>query len=383
MDGLSENLAKGLLLTNEEEEGITVTVPPVETRVVDKGFQLVGRVVCQREISAHSIKSNVLRLLQPVKACEIDTLGPNRFIIRFQHRLDYLHARSGCPWLVDKNALLFQDLDADNDPTSLDINMMDIVLRIHNLHLSMRTEYIVTQICSKIGELVEIIKPKPAAYVPYMRVKIRIDVTKSLKRGMNLHNPDGTKNWAAFSYERLPNFCFLCGVVGHGENRCPARYDEDFADPGDNLPYGVWMRATGPPDGMAGRRPLHLVNRVEAMSAGTSPRMPLRGASIFGISSPMELFPHTSVACANKENLSTPICDESDLVTHTIQFQAGSSSDTSTRKLVKVSNRSKKKKAAESGIEDRAVTGKKQMLVLRDEESNLTAETAMQSRRAQ
>lgn len=41
------------------------------------------------------------------------------------------------------------------------------------------------------------------------------------------------------AYEKLPEFCFCCGLIGHSFRECL-----DYkGQPNDELTYGVWMRA--------------------------------------------------------------------------------------------------------------------------------------------
>ncbi|KAL0337678.1 UNVERIFIED_CONTAM: hypothetical protein Scaly_2042900 [Sesamum calycinum] len=49
-----------------------------------------------------------------------------------------------------------------------------------------------------------------------------------------------------FTYERLPNFCYLCGHLGHIVKYCKTRFRGGFQDPGDNTPYGLWLGAQFP-----------------------------------------------------------------------------------------------------------------------------------------
>lgn len=52
----------------------------------------------------------------------------------------------------------------------------------------------------------------------------------------------------------MPVYCYLCGVVGHLEKKCPLRYQEDFIDPGAEFPFGEWLKAaTTGPQGSGGR----------------------------------------------------------------------------------------------------------------------------------
>lgn len=49
--------------------------------------------------------------------------------------------------------------------------------------------------------------------------------------------------WVEFCYERLPNFYFLCGVIGHADRFCHKLFEG--ADESTERPYGAWMRASG------------------------------------------------------------------------------------------------------------------------------------------
>ncbi|CAH9070814.1 unnamed protein product [Cuscuta epithymum] len=50
---------------------------------------------------------------------------------------------------------------------------------------------------------------------------------KPLKKGTNLKK-EGKSYWVDFKYEKLPNFCFICGLIGHSDKFCPLNYEEDI-----------------------------------------------------------------------------------------------------------------------------------------------------------
>ena len=54
-----------------------------------------------------------------------------------------------------------------------------------------------------------------------MRVRVLIDITKPLCRGRKVTLEDGTTHWVSFKYEQLPNFCYWCGKLTHGDKDCP------------------------------------------------------------------------------------------------------------------------------------------------------------------
>ncbi|KAL0375752.1 UNVERIFIED_CONTAM: hypothetical protein Scaly_0692800 [Sesamum calycinum] len=89
-----------------------------------------------------------------------------------------------------------------------------------------------------------------------MRIRVSMEVSKPLKRVLKLHTTLGDEQLLSFTYERLPNFCYLCGCLGHLSKFCELRFAEDFTDPGEATPFGPWMRATNLPTGR--NRPLAL-----------------------------------------------------------------------------------------------------------------------------
>ena len=48
-----------------------------------------------------------------------------------------------------------------------------------------------------------------------LRVQVRIDVAKRLVRGKKITIEGGKSRWVQFKYERLPNFCYRCGLFSH------------------------------------------------------------------------------------------------------------------------------------------------------------------------
>lgn len=40
---------------------------------------------------------------------------------------------------------------------------------------------------------------------------------KKLKKGITLKIEKGEDHWASFKYKRILTFCYLCGLLGHGD----------------------------------------------------------------------------------------------------------------------------------------------------------------------
>ena len=74
-----------------------------------------------------------------------------------------------------------------------------------------------------------------------LRVRVRIDVTKRLVRGKKITIEGGEGRWVQFKYERLPNFCYRCGLLSHALKDCRESRGSNTASEKEELQYGAWQ----------------------------------------------------------------------------------------------------------------------------------------------
>lgn len=258
---------------------------------------------------------------------------------------------------------------------------MPIVARVLQLSLANRSASIARLLGDKLGDFVEVPKDSENHYANYLRIKVLVDVKKPLLRGLYFQGVDGVKQWLQVVYERLPVFCFLCGVLGHGETNCPTRYEENFVEPEGEFPFGSWMRANGESRGplwsLAEGRSDSVV-LVRGKAAGSMGRT---RSDIFTLSTKQGY--HSS----NWENVDPNIGRQlASVKLHggMADQKSGSSfsresCSSGVRKKVRVPLHKRKDKVAALG--EVTNSSKKALLQLRDEDIDLTVEAAVQPRR--
>jgi hypothetical protein len=74
----------------------------------------------------------------------------------------------------------------------------------------------------------------------FLRVKIKVNVTKPLARGHTLKIKDRSY-WIAFKYERIPRFCFRCGIISHGCKGCLEGGNRRMHGEEKELQLGTWL----------------------------------------------------------------------------------------------------------------------------------------------
>jgi hypothetical protein len=73
-----------------------------------------------------------------------------------------------------------------------------------------------------------------------IKIKVAIDVNKPILSGIHVGNPTDGTNWIDYLYEKLPQVCFKCGLIGHAENLCR----NQALDLITLAPLGPWIRST-------------------------------------------------------------------------------------------------------------------------------------------
>ena len=85
--------------------------------------------------------------------------------------------------------------------------------------MNSRTEKRIRMIGGGIGEVLEV-DFDGIGWDRSARLKILVDVMKPLRRVQQVRNIEGSVVMIEVKYERLQNFCFGCGFLGHIERDC-------------------------------------------------------------------------------------------------------------------------------------------------------------------
>lgn len=82
----------------------------------------------------------------------------------------------------------------------------------------------------------------------FMRLRVLVDITKSLKSGCYITREDSTKHYIAFCYERLSDFCYRCDKITHTETACadPPLPPQPARSHDPRYSYGPLMRSQSP-----------------------------------------------------------------------------------------------------------------------------------------
>ncbi|CAN1822995.1 hypothetical protein LINPERHAP1_LOCUS30186 [Linum perenne] len=60
-----------------------------------------------------------------------------------------------------------------------------------------------------------------------MWFRVKLDVRRALKREKKIKRPGGNSFTCYFKYEKLPTFCYICGLIDHVERNCEVCFQKE------------------------------------------------------------------------------------------------------------------------------------------------------------
>lgn len=74
-----------------------------------------------------------------------------------------------------------------------------------------------------------------------MRLRVALKVGEPLVASWQFEREGADAVTVFFRYEKLGNLCYVCGRMGHNDNYCPDRYEDDYIEEGKR--WGPFLRA--------------------------------------------------------------------------------------------------------------------------------------------
>lgn len=205
-------------------------------------LSLVGRLLTTKRINFKVVTAVLQTAWNLGQNVAIKNLDNNTVSCTFTKYADRDRILKQGPWAI-KGAILNLILW----PPSLTLHELNFAhcsfwVHIHNLPLNWMNASNATIIGSTIGPIIKLDDNSQYTQAQsFLRAQILVDTTQPLKTGCFINRENGSKLWLAFRYERLSDFCYICGCIDHTESSCTHKVaDDDVDDPCNQ--FGPWLR---------------------------------------------------------------------------------------------------------------------------------------------
>jgi hypothetical protein len=211
------------------DEGLTLNLDSDTTNIQILEHCLIGRILTDKQIRFGHLKDRLSHVWKPGKKVTILQAEDGRYLFQFNHRLDAAKVLEEGPWLFDNFNIIVERIAPGVVPASVELNHLDIWLQVYRLPFGFIQHKVGQAIGHFLGELKEY-DHRNTVHSTYMRLKVRIDVTKPLQQGWKVRANEGNYVQIIFKYEKLGTFCYLCGLIGHTDKNCTKLFDMDHDD---------------------------------------------------------------------------------------------------------------------------------------------------------
>jgi hypothetical protein len=190
---------------------------------------LVGLVISQKTQNNQSVNTALTKSWFFAIPFSFAALGPNTFLFKFSDK-EHISRILSQVWNVNGFLLSLQQWSPTATLGELSLKEFPFWIQIHGLPLQNMTVKNAISIGKGLGELIRFEDNSGANTIfrSFLRLQVKIDVSKPLKPGFNFSRPDGSETWISLKYERLDIYCSDCGRIGHKQPSCLAPKIERF-----------------------------------------------------------------------------------------------------------------------------------------------------------
>ncbi|KAK7860162.1 uncharacterized protein CFP56_042202 [Quercus suber] len=206
------NRCAGLQLSEREGTEIVIGAPVTENNRV-----LAGKFYTKRRVNLESVARVLRSIWKTTQNFEVS----------------------------DKYLLALHKLKTGEAVGKIRFDRMALWIQLHGIPTMFQTKEVGYSIGATIGSVESVdVDEKGFCLGNYMRIRVTIDISNPLCRGRKVRLGGSSQFWVDFKYERMPIFCYLCGMVTHDENDCLVGLRRSERLKAEDKPYGTWLRAT-------------------------------------------------------------------------------------------------------------------------------------------
>ena len=214
-----EVMMEELALKEDDLEDVVIEdgeLPQEATR-----WMAIARVHTEKSYSQYWFYKGMRVAWDLAQEVKIRPLEENLYTLQFSCLGDWERVMEEGPWNFKGKAVVLAPYDGFTKPLTIELKKIDIWIQIHDLPDGYFPK--VKALSATVGEFI-FAEPKSQDFEGnFARVRVRIDVTKPLKNAVSLvvKRKDVVERVIfRIKYERLPDWCAVCGYLGHLYKEC-------------------------------------------------------------------------------------------------------------------------------------------------------------------
>ncbi|VFQ73855.1 unnamed protein product [Cuscuta campestris] len=204
--------------------------------MMDFSLCLVGKFINGRHGSFETMKNFFASIWKPLMGMAVTEIEEGLYVFKFYSEADRDRVMDLCPWSYRSQLLVLEPMGKHTDPRDVPLHHAYVWVQVTGL----KCGYVSEKIGNDVGEFLETDQASFGLWSKHLRIRVKLDLRKPLKRGTRLRRGENEWVHVSFGYEKISSFCYICGLLGHSDSVCP----ETLTHPGRCLErkYGPELR---------------------------------------------------------------------------------------------------------------------------------------------
>jgi hypothetical protein len=227
------NLEDEFCMEEEDEEEVAPPVP--------SSWRMLARYYTLKAANYTVIHKHFSEVWRIRGKMTFKPLKDNFFIITFTSEGDYNFVDGGGPWIHLGVACLVAPFKESAQPSETILETVRLWVRFYDVPWKKQTKEYGELLGSKLGKVIKVdVDADGLKLSEYLRVRIDWPLNQRLlARFKTTIKGQPKPRIYEMRYERVPHFCFHCGLIGHNEEQCEIR-----AMGTQSLQYGATLRCS-------------------------------------------------------------------------------------------------------------------------------------------
>uniref|UniRef100_A0A803PLI6 CCHC-type domain-containing protein n=1 Tax=Cannabis sativa TaxID=3483 RepID=A0A803PLI6_CANSA len=243
MENLLSELNRTMKLSDRERDVQSLPVSPTPGIAAAQNFSLYARVVTSREFNRKTFKIKMSGHWEVQYTVTITDHHSGLFLVSFGCLGDLRKVLFMEPWRFQNHHIVLSPPSTLQISSAESLHLSPFWVQLHRLPFLSKSRVMAEWAGNIVGTYIDVHEDSlNEGWGPFLRFRASIDISKPLLRGKVVKLRDSRDEfWVEFRYERLPEFCFECGTIGHPFEHCHSFLENLYNGVDPSLSYGPEM----------------------------------------------------------------------------------------------------------------------------------------------
>jgi hypothetical protein len=185
-------------------------------------FSLLGQLLSPKPMNSQTVRDTLQHAWKFALPLSFVVVGHYKYLFGISNQEHIQTILDQGPWNVRGSLLLLKPWSPDLALDEVNLNLCSFWVQVHGLPCQNMAAVNAVIIAQRLGKFLAVDHHDAKGLIcqPFLRFRVELDTSQPLLSGFHLPRTGRDPLWISFRYERLGDYCTLCGLIGHKRSQC-------------------------------------------------------------------------------------------------------------------------------------------------------------------